>query len=275
MKTSTQTSRVPGCRMLHEGRHFGSIVSNSIQAARGGLKGPKGDPLAGECQTTKASRGHCKIRAKEKAEKLIKMNAAEAISNKTIDLNKLAEAANKVKQKIKQECTKGAGKRTQEVKELHSLKKRVGKNKGNATRPKLQKALQADHEEINLEDIFKEMIIKIEPVTEIEDPEETTDIKSEAEVAEKYKKEESKTVVFFRLVDDFSVTDNESDEGERNEKNKQQETVNVKRLEAERTRNEHKRGREGNGQKDSGRRSKNKRNRKTVSGNKGKEVEVG
>ncbi|KAK3931692.1 UPF0365 protein RB6389 [Frankliniella fusca] len=173
--------------------------------------------------------------SKKRTEKVIKMNT-EAKSDKSVDLNKLAEVANKVKLKIKQESAKGAEKRNQKSKashSLHSLKKKVTKNKGTTTKPKLRKALQADHEKISLEEIFKEMIIRIEPVTEIEDPEETTETTSKAEVAKQCKTEESKTVVFFKLVDDFSVTDNESDEGERNQKDKQQETVSVRRLEAE------------------------------------------
>ncbi|KAK3932905.1 Dynein heavy chain-like protein [Frankliniella fusca] len=169
--------------------------------------------------------------SEKRAEEVIKMNT-EAKSDKSIDLNKLAEVASKVKLKIKQESEKGAGKRTQRSKALHSLKRKVTKNKGTTTKPKLRKALQIDHEEISLEEIFKEMIIKIEPVTEIEDPEETAETTSKAEVAKQCKTEESKTVVFFKLVDDFSVTDNESDEGERSEQSKQQE-VSVRRLEAE------------------------------------------
>ncbi|KAK3922603.1 Dynein heavy chain-like protein, partial [Frankliniella fusca] len=118
------------------------------------------------------------------------------------------------------------------MKEYYDRTAKVTKNKGTTTKPKLEKALQIDHEEISLEEIFKEMIIKIEPVTEIEDPEETAETTSKAEVAKQCKTEESKTVVFFRLVDDFNVTDNESDEGERSEQSKQQE-VSVRRLEAE------------------------------------------
>ncbi|KAK3924528.1 Hydrocephalus-inducing protein-like protein [Frankliniella fusca] len=113
-------------------------------------------------------------------------------------------------------------------KALQSLKGKISKSKGNAIKPKVKKVLQAEQEEVSLDDTFRAMIIIGEPVTEIEDPEEITEIKSEAEVAEackkeESKKEESKTVVFFKLVDDFSVTDNGSDEGERSEKSKQQE----------------------------------------------------
>ncbi|KAK3913241.1 Hydrocephalus-inducing protein-like protein [Frankliniella fusca] len=122
-------------------------------------------------------------------------------------------------------------------KALQSLKGKISKSKGNAIKPKVKKVLQAEQKEVSLDDTFRAMIIIVEPVTEIEDPEEITEIKSEAEVAEackkeESKKEESKTVVFFKLVDDFSVTDNGSDEGERSEKSKQQEAVNVKQLEA-------------------------------------------